>query len=107
MFSLSVYYDVYSSDLMIVDDASRPLFSCLHNPGHIMPPTSITKNGDCLFLLCFFSRYTLITTLTKSGFVEDSVLTRLDQMGLQLQGSMILFNEILEATVGLVMTAEL
>ena len=82
MFSLSVYYDVYSSDLMIVDDASRPLFSCLHNPGHIMPPTSITKNGDCLFLLCFFSRYTLITTLTKSGFVEDSVLTRLDQMGL-------------------------
>ena len=107
MFSLSVYYDVYSSDLMIVDDASRPLFSCLHNPGHIMPPTSITKNGDCLFLLCFFSRYTLITTLTKSGFVEDSVLTRLDQMGQQLQGSMILFNEILEATVGLVMTAEL
>ena len=107
MFSLSVYYDVYSSDLMIVDDASRPLFSCLHNPGHIMPPTSITKNGDCLFLLCFFSRYTLITTLTKSGFVEDSVLTRLDQMGQQLQGSMILFNEILEATVGLVMTADL
>ena len=53
MFSVSVYYDVYSSDFMIVDDASWPLFSCLHGQDTLCLPLASQRMETVCFYFTF------------------------------------------------------
>lgn len=53
MLSVSVYYDVYSSDFMIVDDASWPLFSCLHGQDTLCLPLASQRMETVCFYFTF------------------------------------------------------
>lgn len=77
MLSVSVYYDVYSSDFMIVDDASWPLFSCLHGQDTLCLPLASQRMETVCFYFTFSPHIDHNVDL-KSYFEEDIVLTRLD-----------------------------